>query len=103
MREQGAQQKRAFSASGGTSESILVAPRRSRALFLALRVALEDAPGAPGTIPRHVNDTPDRPRELLGRPGGPQKAHGTIFASILGALGTSWELFCLDAGSIPNL
>jgi len=32
VRERGAQRKRAFSASGGTSESILVAPRRSQAL-----------------------------------------------------------------------
>ena len=40
-------------------------------------------------IPRHVDDTPDRPRELLGRSGEPPKAPGTTSGSILGAPWTS--------------
>ena len=72
------------------------APRRSRAPFLACRVALGDSPGPPGErrgrsvmLPRHSRDAPEtlprRLRDALRRHGVSGEGPGTDFQSILGA------------------
>ena len=103
MRKRGARKKLALFAPGGASASILAAPKRSRALFLAPWAGLGDSPGAPGTLPGRSQDDPGACRERSGwslgaswAPRGARKAPGSDFKSILGALGIPLEAILRD-------
>ena len=104
MRKRSTRKKLAFFAPG-TSASILVAPKRSRALFLAPWAGLGDSPGAPGTLPGRSQDDPGACRERSGWslgaswvPWGAGETPGSDLKSILGALGTYLEVIVRDFG-----
>ena len=100
MRKRGAHKKLALFAPGGASASILAAPKRSRALFLAPWARLGDSPGAPGTLPGRSQDDPGACRECSGRslgaswaPRGARKAPGTILSRFWVPRGSPWKRF----------
>ncbi len=98
-------QKLALFAPGGASASILAAPKRSRALFLAPWAGLGDSPGAPGTLLGRSQDDHGACLEHSGwslgaswAPRGARKAPGSNFKSILGAPGIPLEAILYDLG-----